>query len=481
MGHEDPRVSSGVLSASAAAEQPDQVGEKYTFEDICFRPGGVDTPCYVVSPLDLLRPAPVDMDALFQVVASGNTCAEANLQDLLLCDDPISNIPGITIQTICPVSCGGHTPTPLERLRLAEATRLVSWDMDTLLGSIERADVFEAEDFLGFGGLRGSIQSAQAMKTNYLLSCEDGDGRCNNWEKEILDWLATEAVRTEAFADGIYTYGISLQGQQSEILRGSNEVNPLFGIASVMMVTFVSFSFYKTGPLSYHSKGLVGVQAIMAIQLTFAMSFGLTAVFGILFSSVTPVCGFLLLAIGTDDVFIIVSILDQIDTRLPVEERIGRAMSHAGPAILITSATSSLAFFAGSSIRFPAMRAFCLDAAIGITCVFGTAVTMIVACLAIHERHSTPIDKFIDAKRCSDRLAAAKVGDVSSRWVRFWRETWGPVVTDTNLKVKITIICVFVIVVIASAIQVANVKLQFVIEDVSKDSSRFSHDFGSEN
>lgn len=210
----------------------------------------------------------------------------------------------------------------------------------------------------------------------------------------------------------------------------------------------------------------------MSIQLTFTMSFGLTAVFGILFSSVTPVCGFLPLAIGTDAVFIIVSILDQIDTRLPVEERIGRAMSHAGPAILITSMTSSLAFFAGSSIRFPAMRAFCLDAGIGITYVFGTAVTMITACLAIHERHSTPIDKFIDKQRGSDRMTAVKVDlSASSRWVRFWREAWGPIVTECPLGAKVGVIVFFVILV--SAIQGTNVKLQFGIEGVFPDNSYF--------
>lgn len=115
-----------------------------------------------------------------------------------------------------------------------EATRLVSWDRDDLLGGIERAPAppdwrCGAGLSLGFGGLCGSIQGAQAMKTNYLLSCDDDDGRCNNSEKEMLDWLATEALRADARTDGIYTFGISLQGQQSEILRGLNEVNPLFG------------------------------------------------------------------------------------------------------------------------------------------------------------------------------------------------------------------------------------------------------------
>lgn len=141
---------------------------------------------------------------------------------------------------------------------------------------------------------------------------------------------------------------------------------------------------------------------------------------------IRAVCGFLLLAVGTDDVFIIVSILDQVPKDIPPAERVARALAHAGPAILITTSTSAIAFFAGSTIRFPAMRAFCLDAAIGIVCVFLTACTAIIACISIHEHRSSPFDRWVDQKRGTDKVAAdseTKENADTAGWRGFWLQT----------------------------------------------------------
>jgi hypothetical protein len=97
------------------------------------------------------------------------------------------------------------------------------------------------------------------------------------------------------------------------------------------MISYVALTLLKCGAYSHHSKALVAIQGVYAIMLSFLMSFGLTAVFGILFSSVTPVCGFLLLAVGTDDVFIITTLIDQVDPEIEdVPERVGRREKEIG-------------------------------------------------------------------------------------------------------------------------------------------------------
>lgn len=455
----------------------DQIGEKYTYEDICFRPGGPDSPCYVLSPLELLKGEPADMDALIAVMFAssipGAGCGTVAADSM--CSLEVAGLGGLALESVCPISCG-HIMSKLETLQLYDAIKLVSWDFNGLFGLIERGVApANSTDLLGFPTLHGPIQGARAVRASYLLACEDeNDGRCKNWERKTLDWLNEEAQRTAAYSDDIYFYGIGFEAQKAELQRGSNEVNPLFGIATTLMIMYVAATLFKAGPSSYYSMGIVGWQAIMCIQLSFAWSFGLTAAFGILFSAVTPVCGFLLLAVGTDDVFIISAILDQVPKDLDPVERVGRALAHAGPAILITTSTSAIAFFAGSTIRFPAMQAFCLDAAIGIVCVFFTACTSITACIAVHEQRSSPIDRFVDEKRGTDKEAADKEaadsGDTSG-WRGFWLQTWGPLVAESPLPAKIAVIVVFLIVTALSAWQATNIRLQFVISDVFPDNS----------
>ena len=267
-----------------------QTGLKYTYEDVCLRPAGPQSPCYVLSPLELLKGSPADMDALVTVMLNSTTPG-ANCSTVAgggMCSAVVSALAGLAMNTVCPVSCG-HTMTKLETLQLYEAIKMVSWDFNALLGSVSRgAAPANSTDLLGFPTLHGPILGAKAVRATYLLSCPDDDGRCNNWQRQTLDWLAMEAQRTAAYSSGIYFYGIGFEAQKAELQRGSNEVNPLFGIATTLMICYVSATLWRGGAAAYYSMGVVGFQAIMCIQMSFLMSFGLTAAFGILFSAVTP-------------------------------------------------------------------------------------------------------------------------------------------------------------------------------------------------
>ena len=55
--------------------------------------------------------------------------------------------------------------------------------------------------------------------------------------------------------------------------------------------------------------------------------------------------------IGIDDMFVIVQCLDNLDEKatLSVEERVAKAMQHAGVSILVTSFTDAITFFIGST------------------------------------------------------------------------------------------------------------------------------------
>ena len=55
---------------------------------------------------------------------------------------------------------------------------------------------------------------------------------------------------------------------------------------------------------------------------------------------------------------------------LGVLERVGRTMQQAGVAITVTSVTDFIAFGIGATTQLPALRSFCMYAAIGILTIF---------------------------------------------------------------------------------------------------------------
>ena len=144
----------------------EQLGLAYSYEDICFRPGGPGAPCYVLSPLELLKSAALDMDPLIAVMFAGSmpgaTCSSVAAGSM--CGTEVLALGGLALESVCPVSCG-HTMSKLETLQLYDAIKLVSWDFNSLFGLIERGDApTNSTDLLGFPTLHGPILGARAVR-----------------------------------------------------------------------------------------------------------------------------------------------------------------------------------------------------------------------------------------------------------------------------------------------------------------------------
>ena len=91
---------------------------------------------------------------------------------------------------------------------------------------------------------------------------------------------------------------------------------------------------------------------LMVIGLALGASFGFCFYMGIFFADMHPVIPFLLLGIGVDDMYVIVQAVDTLvkeEKNLPANERIAKAMRHAGVSITVTSVTDMAAFLIGST------------------------------------------------------------------------------------------------------------------------------------
>ena len=144
----------------------------------------------------------------------------------------------------------------------------------------------------------------------------------------------------------------------------------------------------------------LAIAGFLGVVMGIIVSFGICSAFGLSFSPMHSVLPFLLLGIGLDDMFVIAQSFDSLeneqkkkeikdhagfenDSTLTLPERIGKALSHGGVAITITSITDIIAFGVGGNTILPALSSFCIYASVGIIATYFFQSTFFVACMAL--------------------------------------------------------------------------------------------------
>ena len=78
---------------------------------------------------------------------------------------------------------------------------------------------------------------------------------------------------------------------------------------------------------------------IVVIGMSLGASLGFCFYIGLIWGEMHPSIPFLLLGIGVDDMYVIVQAFDNLsmeDKQLPLHEKVGNAMRHAGVSITVT-------------------------------------------------------------------------------------------------------------------------------------------------
>ena len=161
----------------------------------------------------------------------------------------------------------------------------------------------------------------------------------------------------------------------------------LFGGGYAMMFFYCSLMLGNLNCVEQRS--MLSIAGILGVGMGIVVSYGLCSAAGLFYGPMHSVMPFLMLGIGIDDMFVIAQCWQTLGREVkerPLVERFGLAMRQAGSAITVTSLTDITAFGVGGLTKLPALRSFCIYAAVGILATFVFQSTFFVAMFSLDQR-----------------------------------------------------------------------------------------------
>lgn len=143
------------------------------------------------------------------------------------------------------------------------------------------------------------------------------------------------------------------------------------------LIVYVLVTLGRPGP------ALVG---LFCVALAVVAAYGACSAIGIPHGPLNNVLPILLIGLGVDDMYVISSAWEN-SGNMKLLERAGRALQHAGVAVTVTSLSDAVAFLVGATTKVPALRWFCVYAAVGVMAVYILQATVFVAALTVDQKY----------------------------------------------------------------------------------------------
>ncbi|XP_077267698.1 Niemann-Pick type C-1a isoform X2 [Temnothorax americanus] len=227
------------------------------------------------------------------------------------------------------------------------------------------------------------------------------------WEESYINFMKNwTATRKPAFMNIAFTSERSIE---DELNRESQSDIVTILVSYIIMFGYIAVSLGQIRSCSrllHDSKITLGLGGVLIVLASVICSVGLFGFIGIPATLIIiEVIPFLVLAVGVDNIFILVQ-THQREGRRPNEsipEHIGRTLGQVGPSMLLTSVSESCCFFLGGLSDMPAVKAFALYAGMALLVDFILQITCFVSLLALdtirHANNRLDVCCFIRSKR----------------------------------------------------------------------------------
>ncbi|XP_046748991.1 NPC intracellular cholesterol transporter 1 isoform X2 [Diprion similis] len=207
------------------------------------------------------------------------------------------------------------------------------------------------------------------------------------WEERFITFMKNwTATKKPEYMDVAFTSERSIEDEldretKSDVLTILISYLIMFGYIAVALGQIKSCR-----TLLMDSKITLGLGGVLIVLASVVCSVGIFGFIGVPATLIIiEVIPFLVLAVGVDNIFIMVQ-THQREGRRPNEsiaEHIGRTLGQVGPSMLLTSISESCCFFLGGLSDMPAVRAFALYAGMALLIDFLLQITCFVSLLAL--------------------------------------------------------------------------------------------------
>ncbi|XP_068639984.1 uncharacterized protein [Aristolochia californica] len=237
----------------------------------------------------------------------------------------------------------------------------------------------------GFGG--SNYSQASTFVITYPVNNEvdktgEENGKSVAWEKAFIHLVKEELIPMVQKHNLTLSFS-SESSIEDELKRESSADVITILISYLVMFVYISVTLGDAPNLAsffISSKILLGLSGVVVVMLSVLGSVGLFSAIGVKSTLIImEVIPFLVLAVGVDNMCILVHAVKRQPLDLPLERRVSNALVEVGPSITLASLSEVLAFAIGSFIPMPACRVFSMFAALAVLLDFLLQVTAFVA------------------------------------------------------------------------------------------------------
>ncbi|EHH29220.1 Niemann-Pick C1 protein [Macaca mulatta] len=249
--------------------------------------------------------------------------------------------------------------------------------------------------------------------------------RAQAWEKEFINLVRN-------YKNPNLTISFSAERSiEDELNRESDSDIFTVVISYAIMFLYISLALghiKSCRRLLVDSKISLGIAGILIVLSSVACSLGIFSYIGLpLTLIVIEVIPFLVLAVGVDNIFILVQAY-QRDERLQgetLDQQLGRVLGEVAPSMFLSSFSETVAFFLGAMSVMPAVHTFSLFAGLAVFIDFLLQITCFVSLLGldINRQEKNRLDIFCCVRGAED---GTSVQASESCLFRFFKNSYSP-------------------------------------------------------
>jgi Niemann-Pick C1 protein len=327
----------------------------------------------------------------------------------------------------------------------------------------------QPEMILGGWEESGDVVDSSAIIVTWVVK-NDAEGspevaRAMDWETSLRSTLLD--LQKGASERGLrlsFSTEISLE---QELNKSTNTDAKVVVISYIIMFFYSSLALGSTtlsirsvlrNPATslIQSKFTLGVMGILIVLMSISASVGLFSAAGIKVTLIiAEVIPFIVLAVGVDNIFLIVHEFERVNISHPddmVEVRVGKALGRMGPSILLSASTETIAFALGAFVGMPAVRNFAVYAAGAVFINAILQVTMFISVLTLNQRrvegHRADCFPCIQIRGAGIQLGSANGGGHARSYEgaaegslqQFIHKTYAPTLLGRKMKVAVVVV-----------------------------------------